>query len=399
MPQFTYLARTEAGAKVSGDLGASSRRDALTALIGKNLTPIRLQQQEPSVATRRAVKPAAVESCFEMLSDLLASGIPLAQAMDVLCRRTTDGTLNHVLHTIRDDVIDGATLSDAMGRHPEVFRPLVISLIHAGEQGGFLEQSLAQLAELTRRQQELTGRLLGALAYPALLIVVGIAVMMGMMLFFVPRFEPLFERMAATGELPVATATLLSASDLLRNYGLIVALTLAVIVTAVVVSTDRADRQRYGDRLRMRLPVIGPIVVNLAIVRFARLLGTTLQGGVPIVQALQIARHSLGNRLLADAILQASHNIQAGRSLTEPLRASGLFPLEIVEMISVGEHSNRLEKVLLGIADRLESKTQRRLDTLVKMLEPAMMVVMACLVGFMIVALLLPVFNSAGRFQ
>ena len=394
MPRYSYVAQNSKGDRVAGAIGAANRRDALSALLGRELTPVQLRKQRDVASP---VKASEVESFFEMLSDLLASGMSLSKSMDVLCRRTSSDSMRRVVESIRDQVNDGMALADAMGQHPEVFRPMMTSLVQAGEQSGFLEQSLMQLSEFARREQELRGRVLAALAYPLFLVVVGVIVLLGMMIFFVPRFEPLFDRMASSGELPVATSALLATSDFVRGNSLLIAAALGLLVFAWV-ATDRESRREAFENIRLRLPWIGPVFGNLAIARFARIMGTMLQGGVPIVRALEIARHSMGNRRLSDAVLASSKNVQSGGSLTDPLRSCELFPIELTEMISVGEQSNRLEKVLLSMAGKLEAKSHRRLDAIVKLIEPCMMVVMAIVVGFLIVALLLPVFNSAGRF-
>lgn len=398
MPRFAYVAQDARDVKVSGAMGASSRREALNTLINRKLTPVWLREEKPSRFHQRSVKTSDIESTFEMLSDLLSSGMSLSKALDVLCRRITSPKMRSVLERVRDEVVDGTSLAAALAEHPEVFRPITISLVDAAEQGGFLEESLEQLAESFRREQELRGQVLAALAYPVFLMVVGTMVMFGMMVFFVPRFEPLFGRMSANGELPFATSALLAASDFLRGHLVLLLGLVGLAGFMGLVLSDQSSRKTWLNSIRMRLPLVGPVFVELAIARLARTLGTMLSGGVPIVQALEISRHSVGDPRLELAVLNSSKNVQEGRSLTEPLRECNAFPIELTEMIAVGEQSNRLEKVLLAMAEKLESRSKRRLDSLVKLIEPMMMVVMACLVGFLITALLLPVFSSAGRF-
>lgn len=398
MPRYAYLAQDESGEMISGAMGASSRREALSVLIKRKLTPVQLCEQGVFKSRLRSVKASEIESVFEMLSDLLSSGMPLAKSLDVLCQRTTCAAMRSIVECVRDDVVDGSTLASAMSKHPNVFRPVTVGLIDAGEESGFLERSLTQLAEFMRREQELRGRVVAALAYPLFLLIVGVIVMLGMIIFFVPRFEPLFARMSANGELPIATSTLLAVSDLLRNNIVILASLVSGGLALGLIATSQSSRRDAMENFWRRLPLLGPIFVDLAIARFTRILGTMLQGGVPIVRALEISQHSVGDRRLAQAIMNSSKNVQAGRALTEPLRECGVFPIELTEMISVGEQSNRLEKVLLAMSEKLERKSQRKLDTLVKLIEPCLMVVMACLIGFLIVALLLPVFSSAGRF-
>ncbi len=249
-----------------------------------------------------------------------------------------------------------------MQRHPRAFSELAVSMITAGEEGGFLEDVLKRIAAFTEHQQELRGRVTGALVYPAFLLVMGAGIVGVMMIFFVPKFAPIFERMASAGELPAATSLLMSASDAFRSYGvLIVAAAVGggFLLVRYVRETEagrlRWDRVRlFGVKVGRKEFGFGPIARSLAIARFCRILGTLLHNGVPILQSLRIAKDATGNRVLAGAIETAAESITAGRSIAGPLAASGQFPEEVTEMIAVGEEANNLEQVLVDIADATE---------------------------------------------
>ncbi|MCA9238533.1 MAG: type II secretion system F family protein, partial [Planctomycetales bacterium] len=247
----------------------------------------------------------------------------------------------------------------------------------------------------TDQQAELKSRVLGALAYPIFLAVFGVSIVTVLVIFFVPKFEDLFSRLRARGELPVLTDWLLWLSDSVSSYGLWIGLAAAGIVLLARSKLQTSEGRWFLDRWRLKLPQAGLIYRNFAVARFCRVLGTLLAGGVPIVRSLKISSDSTGNRVLAKAINDAADNITSGESLASPLAASGHFPPNVVEMVAVAEQSNTLETVLTDIAESLEKETWRRLDLFVRLLEPVMLLLLASCVLVIVVALLLPMLKSA----
>lgn len=396
MPQFRYTAVLATGEAQNGLLTADSRQAAMDHLQAGRLFPVTVQEEGSAGPSTGRVPAAALTSAFASLADLLESGVPLRRSLEVLVDQTSHPGLKTILAEVRHQVSDGRSLATALRQFPGVFNDLTISIVHAGEEGGFLEDSLQRVATFTQRQEELRGKVLGALAYPAFLTVVGLLVVTGMLIFFVPRFEPLFARMRDKGELPALTIALLETSALLGRYGLAIAAALAVAGFFLLRQFRSPDFRATRDGLMLRLPVVGNILRGLAVSRFCRVLGTLLTNGVPMLRSLAIARGATGNSVLSGAIARASENVSSGRSISAPLAASRQFPAEVIEMVRVAETSNRLESVLLTIADRLELKTQNRLDLAVKLLEPAMMLVMACVIGLLVIALLMPVLTGGG---
>ncbi len=404
MPSFEYSARRPTGHMESGTLVAASRREVLQLLSAQSLIPIQLQEStKPQSISQRLtggrslkVSRAAVGTMFDQLSHLLEAGVPLLKSLEILSDQAADPTQKEQLQAISQQVASGRTLADALKAHPETFSDLIVSLVHAGEEGGFLEESLTRIARLTQRQEELRSRVMGALTYPLFLVVVGTVVVTGMMTFFVPKFAPLFDRLRQRGELPTATTLLLGASQSLRTYG-ILWLALAIGVVLAVRRWLKSELgQEWLDQRKLTVRGLGPILRSLALSRFCRVLGTLLKNGVPLLKSLRIAKDATGNRVLARAFQRAADNVSSGKSLVAPLRASGQFPRELLEMIAVGETANRLDTLLVELADRLDQQTQGKIDTLVKLLEPCLMLVMAVVIGFLVVALLLPVFASNG---
>lgn len=396
MPQFRYIAVTHDGLKVPGTLLAASRSDALQLLAGQMLMPVSLAEQSSGGARTERVSSAAMSVAYSLLSDQLETGVPLLRALQVMAEQSSDPTLRTTLSTIAAQVADGTSLATAMTSRPSVFSALDVSMVQAGEEGGFLEESLRRLAAVRERQEEIRGRIRSAAAYPLLLAIVASLVVTGMLIFFVPKFQPLFDSLQQSGRLPWPTRTLLGISDFLKSWGLLFPPVLFAAIFFIKVRIPEKKLARHIDQLLMRIRGIGPVVRSVAIARFCRVLGSLLQNGVPMLRSLEIARHATGNQVLSETIAVAAESISSGKNLAGPLAASGHFPVDVLEMIAVAEQANRLDSVLLKLADKLESRAQQRLDILLRLLEPIMMLIMAVVVGFMVVALLMPVFEGTG---
>ena len=400
MAEFRYVARELSGRQVEGTVSAASEREALGSLAAKNLFPVSIDLADSAKAhqanKRRRVPARILAVFYTQLADLLRAGVPLLRSLDLLVKQTRQMTLKLVVQEVRDQVADGTRLAEALRQHPTVFNELTISMVRAGEEGSFLEESLQRIADFTEHQEELKGRIFGAMAYPAFLVVIGGLILVGMLIFFVPKFEPLFESMRKEGTLPWATIALLSTSSFLQNYGWIVLIAMvAGVFYGQSYFANEKGRRRF-DELRLKVIGVGRVVRSLAVARFCRVLGTLLHNGVPILNSLHIAKDATGNRVISEAIAQAADHVSSGRSLAQPLAECGQFPMDVLEMIAVGEEANNLEQVLVGIADKMERQTNRQLDLVVRLLEPLMLVVMAGVILFVLIALMLPIFNSSS---
>jgi general secretion pathway protein F len=401
MAEFDYVARDASGQRVTGSLEAASQQEVLKTLALRSLFPVEVGAKKAAepIVFRRRVPRQLLAVTLGQLADLLQSGVPLLRSLEILKRQVAHSGMKRILEDLHDQVEDGATLSDAMGRHRRAFGPMAISMVHAGSEGGFLEESLARVSTFIEMQEDLKGRTVGAVAYPAVLAVFGATVVTVLLVFFVPRFETIFDAMRQRGELPWATEWLLATSAFLSRWSFWVALAAVVVVVGLWRWAVTERGRRWRDLTKIRLPMVGVIFRNLAIARFCRVLGTMLGQGVPILNALRISSESAGNRVLAEAILSATENISAGETLARPLGKCKHFPEAVVEMIAVAEESNRLKDVLVGIADSLERRTFRRLDLAVRLLEPLMLVLMAGVVLFLVIALMLPMFKMGLAIQ
>ena len=400
MPDFQYTARELSGQPVTGTLTAPSKRDALTSLATQQLFPVTLKQSDDAASLtlqlRRGVASRHLVAFYTQLADLLKSGVPLLRSLELLERQAVNPTLRLVVQDVREHIADGSRLAEAMRQHPKVFSELAISMVRAGEEGSFLEDVLKRIATFTEHQQELKSRVVGTMIYPAFLLVAMTVVVTLMLVFFVPKFEPVFAQLSQENELPWATRWLMAASEFAQQFWIILLILLAAGGYALFAWLKTDDGREKLDSFRIRAIGLGPVVRSLAIARFCRILGTLLRNGVPILQSLHIAKDATGNVILSRAIGAAAENISEGKSLAAPLAGSKQFPEDIVEMIAVGEEANNLEQVLIDIADSMERRTNRLLDIFVRMLEPVMLTLMAGVVLFVVIALLWPILKSSS---
>lgn len=398
MPDFAYTARRSTGDKISGTLTAGSQREALAMLSGQELFPIEVVEEKArkAISFGKRVGGQEMATFYGQLAGLMRSGVPLLRSLEILRDQSHNSTLKEVMTDVYERVEDGEGLGEAMSRYPRVFNEMAVNMARAGAEGGFLEDAFDRVSAFTEQQVDLKARTVGALMYPVILAGMGSVIVGVLLIFFVPKFGEMFEQLRQRGELPALTDWLLAFSDGLRSYWYLIAMVAAVVGGFIYFQLKTEPGRRMADLIRLRLPMFGIIFKNLAVARFCRVLGTLLRNGVPILKSLEISREAAGNRILSDAIAKASENITAGESLATPLGKSGHFPVTVVEMISVAEESNSLDTVLVDIADGLEVRTQRNLDLLVRMLEPVMLLVMAGIVLFVVIALLLPVIKMSS---
>lgn len=395
MPSFTYTARNAEGKTITGVLTADNQQQVLRSLDEQLLFPVEVREGGKAGGgegkRKKKVNSAKVAVLYSQFADLLRAGVPALRSLDVLHRQTSNPVFKEVLREVREDLSSGQTLADAMAKHPNAFNPLHVSMIRAGEKGGFLEDVLVRIAIFTERQNELRNKLLGAMLYPALLMMVGTSIIIFILLYIVPKVRSFLR-----GELPVMTRLVFAFCDLLKAHGIGVLVgVLILVLTFVAIIRSKGGRMAL-DRFSLKAPMMGKIITLVAICRFCRILGTLLHNGVPILQALKISRDSAGNRLLMEIVDESIEGVRKGTSLAAPLGKSDLFPLDIVDMIAVGEESNNLEHVLITIADSYEARTARQIDLMVRFLEPLLLVIMAMVVAVIAIALLLPILTMSG---
>lgn len=396
MPTFAYRARNASGDAVQGTLVADTPLAVTRILDERALVPVEVSEvkaQERSLLTGQArrVSPSKVGVLYEQLADLLKAGVPVLRALNVLSKQAGSPALVRVLREVHDDVAGGDTLADAMDKHKHAFPTLHVSMVRAGEKGGFLEDVLQRLSEFVARQDELRNKFIGSMIYPCVLLGGGLAAVSLLMVMVVPRIRDLLEAQ----NLPLATVVVFALSDLLSKYYLWLAGSIVVVVSVVTWFFRSQVGSALWARLQLRAWGVGKIFTMVALCRFCRVFGTMLANGIPIIHALRISKDSTGNQILADVIDKAADNVAAGEPLAEPLAKSRVFPAAMIDMITVAEESNTLEKVLIEIANTQEARTARQIDLFVRLLEPMMLLIMGVMVMFIAVALLLPILRMA----
>lgn len=385
------------GELVSGTLSANTERDVISSLSNQSLFPVKVvsnekARKEISFGSGR-VSDQQIAVFYEQLATLMKNGVPMMRSLKILEEQTKQQAFKAALGDVIARVEDGETLSDSFARHPKVFSEIAVNMSRAGAEGGFLEDALERVSKFTEQQAELKSRTIGALVYPAVLAAIGTVIVTVLLIFFVPKFSGMFDQLSAKGELPTITVWLLAFSNFLQKWGILLLIVGVILSIIVNVQLSTESGRLFADRVKLKLPLFGPIFLNLAVSRFCRVLGTLLKNGVPILKGLEISSDAAGNKVLSRAISQATDNISSGESLSVPLGKSGHFPRNVTEMISVAEESNSLDDVLVNISEGLEKQTVRRLDLMVKLIEPLMLMVMAGIVLIVVVALLLPIMS------
>jgi len=400
MTDFAYTAKSINGQKCSGTIAAATRTEAMQRLRSQSLFPMTVVDQEankPAWTTIslpvRVTKEQTADFCTQ-LADLLTNGVSMLEALHILSDATENPRLKETTLRIHDAVSQGDSLDIAMSKESAIFSELTLSMVRAGQEGAFLEEALQRTALFLRKQDEMRSKIVGALTYPIILGIVGTVITSLMVVFLVPKFQPFFDRLEQNGTgLPLITVLLLGASHTLMNYGVFVLLALAALGAGLYRVINTHSGQRFLDRVKLKTPLVGVIFHDAAVSRACRVLGTMLRNGVPLLKSIRISSESTGNVLLAEAMMKSADNVTAGDSLSKPLAASGLIPPQIMAMIRVAEESNSLDEVLVKIADRIDNRIERRLEVMVRMIEPLMLILIGSMVMFVIVGVLLPVFD------
>lgn len=398
MPTYSYKARGSDGGPVAGTLVADTEMAAARMLDERRLMPIELREvtAQQSLLTGRArrISVAKIGHIYEQLADLLRAGVPVLRALSVLSRQSSDKAISRVLREVHDDVAGGDSLADSMEKHPQAFPHLHVSMVRAGEKGGFLEDVLTRIAEFVARQDALKNKFLGSMIYPCILVLAGLIAVTFLMSFVVPKVRTLIE---SQKDLPWATHVVFAISDALSKHYVYVAGGLLAIVIALTWFFQSELGRHTWAKMQLRMWGIGRIYTMVALCRFCRIFGTLLANGIPIIQALRVAKDSAGNEILCKAIDEAAEHISAGESLATPLGQAKIFPPAMLDMIAVAEESNTLEKVLIEIANTQEERTARQIDLVVRMIEPMMIMLLGLMVMFIALALLLPILRMSSQ--
>jgi len=404
MPSYRFRAVSASGAERLGDLEAPDLDRAADLVRGMGLTPVRIAAGAPvrstgSLSARLRRRPQLRDLILftRQLETMLESGLPLLTALETLHRQTTHPELARAVDRVRADVEQGSTLTDAVRRHPRCFSDLYASLIHAGEEGGLLTPMLERLGVLLENEEETLQRIRSATFYP-LIVVAELVLAFGVLLRFVlPKFANLFRNLNA--ELPLPTRILVGTSDLLERHGLLLLGGAAVAAVCFHFWARTEAGRRQIDAWAFGVPIFGPLFQKIALARFSRVLGALVAGGIPIVQALAIARGVAGNRLLEEEIDRMRDGVVAGQGLSDPIQDSAVIPPLVVKMISVGEETGSVDKVLARVARFYDRDVDYAVRNLSTALEPALLIVLGGAVLFTALAVFLPLWNLMTAFR
>jgi type IV pilus assembly protein PilC len=400
MPTFTYSARPATGGEMqTGELELPSRDDVLAHLHRQRLIPISVREKpkEISITFGTGVTTRDIVIFTRQFATMINSGLPLVQSLDILAEQTENQALRKTISEVLYDVESGHTLADAMGKHPKIFTELFVNMVAAGEAGGILDTILLRLATFLEKNDALIRKIKGAMIYPAVIFSVAGGAILILLIFVIPTFQSMFE--SAGIPLPLPTRIVIGMSAFLQAWWWAVGAGAIAAVLGIRAYYKTDQGELVIDRILLSLPILGDLQRKSAVSRFTRTLGTLVSSGVSILEGLEITAKTAGNRVIHDAVMGSRASIAGGETIAGPLKESGVFPPMVVQMINVGEQTGGLDEMLSKIADFYDDEVDTAVEALLAAMEPIMIVVLGVLVGGMIVAMYLPIFDMINAVQ
>lgn len=401
MAEFVYEARARTGEVRKGVMEAESIEAVQNRLKAQNLNPVKVKKKpkEINIQIGSPVSEQELVIFTRQFATMIDAGLPLVQCLDILSTQGDNKAFNNILKDIKSSVEQGATFSDSLKRHPKIFDDLYTNLVAAGELGGILDTILQRLAIYIEKRVKLKRQVRGALVYPSIIGVVAVAVLVVLLTWVIPSFQAMFMDFGGEDALPGITKFVIAVSHgFVSNLIFIIPLAIGAVM-GIMGSYRTKGGKEFWHRLLITAPVIGPVMRKIAVARFTRTLGTLLSSGVPILDAMNVVALSSGNVIVERAINQTSEKIREGRTMAEPLLETKVFPPMVVQMIGVGEQTGALDQMLNKIADFYEDEVDVAVAALTSMLEPIMLVVVGGMVGFILIAMYLPIFSIAENVQ
>jgi type IV pilus assembly protein PilC len=398
MAEFRWTGTNKQGRTLSGTITAASRREAQDTLEKRGVTVQKLRGRGLDLSKfgqfGSGITDKQLAAFTRQFATMINAGLPLVNCLQILQRQQDNQTLANVITDVEQEVEKGGTLADAMSRHNTIFSDLYVNMVSAGEQGGILDTILARLATHLEKSASLRSKIKTAMMYPAVVLIVVVLATAALLLFVIPIFQRMFTDLG--GELPGPTRVVIAMSQFLQHYILFVIAGVVAVIFLFRMYYKTDNGQRVIDSIKLSAPIFGPLQRKMAIARFTRTLGTLVSSGVAILDGLSITSKTAGNRVVADAIMQARTSISGGENISNPLEASGVFPTMVTQMIAVGEETGGLDDMLLKIADFYEEEVDVAVAGLTSTLEPLMIVVLGGIVGGMVIAMYLPIFDLIG---
>ncbi len=425
MPRFEYIALDARGQESRGVIEATTSNDVVGQLRQAGYFPTSVVEEgkggvKVSKKTQKAIQAASGPKAKKggmvlfqkktissktlmiftrQLATLIDAGLPLLRGLNVLAKQEKDPVLKNTINSLADAVQGGSTFSESMAQHPRIFNKLYINMVKAGELGGVLELVLNRLAEFQEKAQKIKNKVVAAMAYPVIVLMIAMLIMLFLLAFIVPKFEQIFADMLGGKPLPALTQWVISASNGLKTNWIFIFGAIAVIVIAYKMIARTPGGRKSLDMIMLKLPLFGDLTRKSSISRFSRTLGTLVTSGVPILQALNITRETAGNAIVADAVTKVHDAVKEGESIVAPLEASGVFPPMVISMVDVGEETGQLPEMLLKIAEVYDDEVDNAVEGLTSLLEPIMIVLLALIVGTIVIALFMPLIEIIKGMQ
>ncbi|NLW33232.1 MAG: type II secretion system F family protein [Fibrobacter sp.] len=399
MARFSYIGVTSSGKQVKGEINASNKNEVISLLRKKKVRPVSIKNDALNIdfSFLNKVKLQDIGRFTRQFSAMTSAGLTLVQCLDILSSQTENKKLASAIKQVSNDIQGGSTLADALMKHPSIFNSLYCNMVAAGEASGSLDVVLTRLADYQEKADALRRKIKGAMTYPLILLIVAIGATVAMLTFVVPTFAQMFTDMG--GNLPLPTRIVMNISTFMQNYFFVILLLFAGAFAALAYYYKTDDGKLKIDNLKLHLPVFGDLERKSSIGRFAQTLSTLLTSGVTILDALSITAKTAGNKVLEKGIFKTLEKISGGLTIAEPLKETGVFPPMVIHMISVGEKTGDLAEMLKKISEFYEEEVNAAVDALTSIIEPVMLVVMGGIIGGVLIAMYLPMFDMIGTIQ
>ncbi|PAW77530.1 MAG: pilus assembly protein PilC [Verrucomicrobia bacterium Tous-C9LFEB] len=409
MPTYAYTAVDARGQQKSGTIDAADTNDATAQIKKMGFFPTRIAEAGTEAAASVTGAPVKgkkssgsisgkVLTVFtRQLATLIDAGLPLLRALNTLIKQEKSPVLRNAMTNMATAVESGGTFSEALAQHPRIFTKLYVNMVKAGELGGVLEIVLTRLAEFQEKSEKIKGKVISAMVYPIVVLLIAVAIMAFLLVFIVPKFKQIFADMLGGKPLPGLTQFVIAVSEAFQQNFILIGVGLVVVVIAYKVFAKTPFGALFIDRFKLQAPLLGDLVRKSAISRFSRTLGTLVSSGVPILQALNITKETAGNIVIANSIAKVHDSVKEGETIVTPLEASGVFPPMVISMIQVGEETGQLPDMLIKIADVYDEEVDNAVAGLTSLLEPVMIVFLAVIVGTIVIALFLPLIGIINQ--
>jgi type IV pilus assembly protein PilC len=399
MARFSYIGVTTAGKQVKGEINAQNKEEVISLLRKKKLRPISIKNLTFDIgqlfSPRVSLKD--VSRFTRQFAAMTSAGLPLVNCLDILASQTENKKLSSSIKQVSGDIQGGSTLADALGKHPQVFNSLYSNMVAAGEASGNLDTVLSRLADYQEKSEALRRKIKGAMTYPLIVLIVAVLATIAMLTFVVPTFAQMFVDMG--GSLPLPTKIVMDISSFLQRFFLLIIAALAGLVFLLSYYYKTENGRLRLDALKLKIPVFGDLERKSSISRFAQTLSTLLSSGVTIIDSLSITAKTAGNKVLEKGIIKTLERITGGLTIAEPLKETGVFPPMVIHMISVGEKTGDLAEMLKKIAEFYQEEVDAAIDALTSVIEPIMIIVMGVVIGGILIAMYLPMFDMIGTIK